>query len=140
MRIAMRSLGRSPGLVVTILATLALAIGANTAMFCAMDRLLLRPLPYPAPDRLVALHETQTGKGFRPVSLPNLLDWRSQSSVFDGVAGCLERSFGLTGGQGDEGTPVYVIHVGMITADFFHALGYAPALGRAFTEREETQG
>src|ERR1035438_1512551 len=92
---SLRTLRRSPAFTATVTLTLALGIGASTAVFSAMDRLLLRSLPYPEPDRLVALHETQTGRGFRPVSLANLLDWRAQSTSFDGVAGFMTRSFGL---------------------------------------------
>jgi predicted permease len=111
-----------------------------TAVFCATERLLLRRLPYPAADRLVALHETQAGKGFRPVSLPNLLDWRARCTAFEAVAGCMTRSFGLRGGRGDAGTPVSVIMTGLVTADLFHVLGIGPRIGRAFTEGEETSG
>ena len=98
LRLARRSLAGSPGFTVTVVLTLALGIGANTAMFRAIDHVLLRPLPYPEPDRLAALHETQTGRGFRPVSLPNLPDWRAQSTAFEGLAGYMRRSFGLQGG------------------------------------------
>jgi putative ABC transport system permease protein len=135
-RYAFRTLGRSPAFSVTVVLTLALGIGASTAVFSAMDRLLLRSLPYTEPDRLVALHETQTGKGFGPVSLPNLLDWRAQSASFDGMAGFMTRSFGLH----ESGTPVSVVMVGMVTSDLFHVLGSGPHLGRTFTEREELEG
>ena len=140
LRYALRTLLRSPVFSATVVLTLALGIGASTAVFGAMDRLLLRRLPYAEPDRLVALHETQTGKGFSPVSLPNLMDWRAQSSAFDGMAGFMTRSFGLRGGQGDVGTPIAVIMVGMVTSDLFHVLGAAPRAGRTFSEREELHG
>ncbi len=133
---AMRTLRRSPAFSLTVILTLALGIGASTAVFSAIDRLLLRRLPYPEPDRLLALHETQAGKGFRPVSLPNLFDWRAQSTSFDGVAGFMTRTFGLH----EAGTPVSVVMVGMVTSDLFHVLGSGPHLGRMFTEREEFDG
>jgi putative ABC transport system permease protein len=117
----------------TVIPTLALGIGASTAVFSAMDRILLRSLPYPEPHRLLALHETQTGKGFRPVSLPNLLDWRAQSTSFDGVAGFMTRSFGLH----EAGAPVSVVMAGMVTSDLFRVLGSGTHLGRTFSEREE---
>jgi putative ABC transport system permease protein len=120
----------------TVALTLALGIGASTAVFSAMDRLLLRNLPYPEPDRLVALHETQAGKGFRPVSLANLLDWRAQSTAFDGVAGFRLRSFGLH----EAGAPLSVVMVGMVTSDLFRLLGSGAHLGRTFSEREEFDG
>jgi putative ABC transport system permease protein len=134
-RYALRTLRRAPTFSVTVILTLALGIGASTAVFSAMDRLLLRSLPYPKPDRLFALHETQTGKGFRPVSLPNLLDWRAQSASFDGVAGFRTRSFGLH----EATTPVSVVMAGMVTSDLFHVLGSGAHLGRTFTEREELE-
>jgi predicted permease len=133
---ALRTLRRSPAFSVTVVLTLALGIGASTAVFSAMDRLLLRSLPYPEPDRLLALHETQTGKGFRPVSLPNLFDWRAQSNSFDGVAGFMTRSFGLH----EAGTAVSVVMAGMVTSDLFRVLGSGPHLGRTFSEQEEFAG
>ncbi len=139
-RHAFRTLWKSRTFSAVVILTCALGIGASTSVFCAIERLLLRPLPYPDSDRLVALHETQTGKGFRPVSLPNLLDWRAQSSSFDGVAGYMRRSFGLRGGRGEDGSPIHVIQTGMVTSDFFHVLGKSPVLGRSFTEQEERQG
>src|SRR5215467_4891896 len=102
-----------------------------------MDRLLLRALPYPDPDLLVALHETQTGKGFRNVSLPNLMDWRAQSSAFDGMAGFMTRTYGMRGGRGDGDNPLKVINAGQVTSDLFYVLRGVPQLGRTFTEREE---
>ena len=133
---ALRTLRRSPAFTVTVILTLALGIGASTAVFSAMDRLLLRSLPYPEPDRLLALHETQTGKGFRPVSLPNLFDWRAQVNSFDGVAGFMTRSFGLH----ESGAPVSVVMAGMVTSDLFRVLGSGPHLGRTFSEQEELAG
>jgi putative ABC transport system permease protein len=135
-RYAFRSLRRSPAFTATVILTLALGIGASIAVFSAMDRLLLRSLPYPESDRLLALHETQTGKGFRPVSLANLLDWRAQSTSFDAMAGFMTRSFGLH----EAGSPVSVVMVGMVTSDLFRALGSGPRLGRTFSEREEVDG
>jgi predicted permease len=133
---SLRTLRRSPAFTTTVTLTLALGIGASTAVFSAMDRLLLRSLPYPEPERLVALHETQTSKGFRPVSLANLLDWRAQSTSFDSVAGFMTRSFGLR----YAGSPVSVVMTGMVTSDLFRVLGSGPHLGRTFTEREESEG
>ena len=130
---SLRALRRSPAFTATVVLTLAVGIGASTAVFSAMDRLLLRALPYPEPDRLVALHETQVGKGARPVSLPNLLDWRAQGTSFDGVAGYMTRSFGLH----DAGEPLSVVMAGMVTSDLFRVLGSGAHMGRTFTEREE---
>ena len=137
---AARTLRRASGFSSAVVLMLSLGVGAGTAVFCALDHLLLRALPYPEANRLVALHETQTGKGFRPVSLPNLLDWRGEASAFDGVAGFMTRTFGLRGGQGDHDNPIFVATAGMATSDFFHVLGIAPRIGRTFSEKEEQQG
>ncbi len=134
LRHACRALLRSPGFTIPALLTLALGLGANTAMVSATYGLLLRALPYPDPDRLVRLYETQGDQGQQPVSLADLLDWRSQSHDFSGIAGFRPRSFGLSSG-GD----VAVVQAGMVTTDFFTILGAAPILGRAFTEPEEIE-
>ncbi|MEO6195103.1 MAG: ABC transporter permease [Thermoanaerobaculia bacterium] len=131
---ALRSLLRSPGFAVPALITLALGIGANTAMFSATYSLLLKQLPYADPDRLVALFETRAESGSQPVSLADLLDWRAQSHDFSGMAAYRPRSFGLLSGGGD----IAVVQGGMVTADFFPVLGARPVLGRVFDEREET--
>ncbi|HUB77412.1 MAG TPA: ADOP family duplicated permease [Bryobacteraceae bacterium] len=133
---SLRTLWRAPVFTATAALTLALGIGAGTAVFSAIDRLLLRALPYPEPARLVALHETQAGKGIRPVSLANLLDWRRQSTSFDGMAGFMTRSFGLR----EAASPVSVVMVGMVTTDLFRVLGSGARLGRTFSEREESDG
>jgi putative ABC transport system permease protein len=130
---ALHSLLRSPGFAVPALITLALGIGANTAMFSATYSLLLRQLPYADPDRLVALFETPAEPRDQPVSLADLLDWRAQSHDFSGMAAYRPRSFGLLSGEGD----IAVVQGGMVTADFFPVLGARPVLGRPFNEREE---
>ena len=133
---SLRTLRRAPAFTAAAALTLALGMGASTAVFSAVDRLLLRALPYPQPDRLVALHETQAGKGARPVSLANLLDWRAQSTSFDGMAGFRLRSFGLR----EAGEPVSVAMVGMVTSDLFRTLGSGARLGRTFSQSEESAG
>jgi putative ABC transport system permease protein len=132
LRHALRSLVRSPGFAVPALITLALGIGANTAMFSAVYGLLLKPLPYPDPSRLMALSETQGGQA-GPVSLADLLDWRAQGRDFTGMAACRLRSFGISTSGGE----VTVVQGGMVTADFFRTLEIRPVLGRSFSETEE---
>jgi putative ABC transport system permease protein len=101
-------------------------------MFSATYALLLKALPYPDPNRLVKLYETQDDQGQQPVSLADLLDWRSQGHDFAGMAAFRSRSFGLSlGGE------VSVVQAGMVTSDFFEVLRFSPVLGRAFTEPEE---
>jgi predicted permease len=132
LRHALRALWRSPGFAIPALITLALGIGANTAMFSATYGLLLKPLPYPDPGRLVALFATQKDQP-GPVSLADLLNWRAQGRGFAGMAAYRPRSFGLSTGGGE----VSVVQGGMVTADFFPVLGVRPVMGRSFTEVEE---
>jgi putative ABC transport system permease protein len=133
-RHALRGLRRAPGFAAAVILTLALGVGANTGAFSALNSLLLKPLPYPEPQRLVALYETTLDRKPRGVAEANLFDWRARTHTFDSMAGYSPRSFGLTTGDRD---PVTVIETGMVTADFFHVLKIASALGRTFTEQEE---
>jgi len=132
---AIRGLVRSPGFTISTVLTLALGIGANTGAFSAIGALMLRPLPYPEPGRLVALYETALDRKPRAVAEANLLDWRTRSTLFDAMAAYRPRSFGLTMREDDA---VTVIQTGMAMADFFRVTAVPPALGRSFTEAEET--
>lgn len=135
---AVRILLRSRTLTVTAVLTLALGLGANAAMFSATWALLLRPLPYPEPERLVSLFGTRPDRGPQQVSLLDFLDWREASrSSFANMAAYRPRSFGIATNGGD--TAPEVIQVGMTTAGLFETLGVRPARGRAFTEREEVE-
>ncbi|HWC96737.1 MAG TPA: ADOP family duplicated permease [Candidatus Sulfopaludibacter sp.] len=130
----LRTLRRSPGFAAATILTLALGVGANTGAFSALNTLLLRPLPYPHPDRLVTLYETTADRKPRDVAEANLFDWRKRSALFEQMAAFRPRSFGLTLGTQDA---VTVIQTGMTTAGFLPAIGVAPSLGRTFTEDEE---
>ncbi len=138
-RLALRALRRSPAFTVTVLLTLALGVGANTAMFSATYTLLLAPLPYQDSGRLVSLYETGADGNPRQVSLSDLQDWRSELDSLESLAGYRLRSFGLQRGVGDGEQPA-VIQVGMTTADLFQVLRAEPVIGRAFTEQEEREG
>jgi putative ABC transport system permease protein len=137
-RLALRALRRSPMFTATVLLTLALGVGANTGMFSATYSLLLAPLPYSEPDRLVALHTAGADGSPRQVSLLDLQDWRSGLDGFESLAGYRLRSFGLQRAGGQSAQPA-VIQVGMTTADLFRVLGTEPVLGRSFTEQEEAE-
>src|SRR5215831_20690321 len=82
-RIALRLLRRRPGWTASVLATLALAIGANSALFSVLDAALLQPLPYPSPERLVLIGETAPSFPEMSVSYPDYLDWRARTRSFD---------------------------------------------------------
>ena len=133
----LRSLLRSPVFTASTILTLALGTGANTGAFSAMQKLLLDPLPYPEPARLVSLYETTTDHKPRGVAEANLLDWRRGSQSFASMAVYQPRSFGLTLGERDA---VTVIQTGMVMASFFPTIGVPPALGRVFSEEEEIAG
>ncbi|MEP7339047.1 MAG: ABC transporter permease, partial [Acidobacteriota bacterium] len=137
LRYGARMLLKKPGFTVIAVITLALGIGANTAIFTVVNAALLRPLPYVQPDRLVHLFETtpQQNYGQREASYPDLLDWR-QNQVFDGMAAY--RGGGgmmLNSPEGSER-----LDGGFVTANFFSVLGVAPQLGRAFQDDEDKQG
>ena len=134
LRHALRAILRSPVFAFSTILTLALGTGANTGAFSALNTLLLKPLPYPEPQRLVSLYETTIDRKPRGVAEANLLDWRARTSHFEAMAVYQPRSFGLTIAPSD---PVTVIQTGMVMAGFFLVLQVPPALGRAFREDEE---
>ena len=86
-RYAVRTLAHTPGFTVTVVLTLALGIGANTAVFSAIDAVLLRPLPFPDGDRLVLLTQTQEGSGETRIAPVRLQDWNQLNSTFEGITG-----------------------------------------------------
>jgi putative ABC transport system permease protein len=136
LRYGLRQLRRNPGFTIVAVITLALGIGANTAVFSVVNNVLLQPLPYRHPERLVSIWQTYQGYTDVPASTPNVYSWRTQSHVFKEIAAYrVERSFTLTG-QGEakwlQGT--------YITSNFFRTLGVAPYLGRGFDASEDQPG
>jgi putative ABC transport system permease protein len=135
-RYAWRSLCRAPAFTIVAVATLALGIGANAAMFNVLNTFLIRPLPYPQPDRLVRIFRTSIHSQSWPHSSANVLDYRDRNTVFEFVApyNALRQSL-TSDGQAAEGL------VGLsVTADFFPALGVPAAHGRWFTAEEDKPG
>src|SRR5215467_3207270 len=98
LRYAIRSLSKRPGFAAVIILTLTLGIGANTAIFSVVHAVLLAPLPYQDPDRLVALWAKNDQKNLtqQPISYPNLRDWKDRNQVFTQLAGLRGESFSLT--------------------------------------------
>jgi len=98
-RFGLRSLLKRPGITAIAVFTLAVGIGANTAIFSFVNGILLRPLPYPEPDRLALITETALKRGVPDmgISFPNFLDWRAQNSVFQDIATYQGSNFALTG-------------------------------------------
>jgi putative ABC transport system permease protein len=137
MRYGVRMLFKNPGFTLTAILTLALGIGANTAIFSVVNSVLLRPLPYNEPERLVAVWETDTRKADirGAYSYPNFFDLRSQNSSFESVSMYYTGSAALTGIE----TPVNLNTV-IASADLFSVLRATPQLGRTFTPEEEKAG
>jgi putative ABC transport system permease protein len=134
LRYALRSLRNAPGFAAAAVLTLALGIGANTAIFSVVDAVLLRPLPFPASDRLVRVWGLHPQIGRESASLPDFLDWRSQATSLEGLSALSNARFTLTG----TGEPE-MIRGAFVTADFFHTLGVAPLQGRTFLPGEDTR-
>jgi len=136
-RYGLRGLWRNPGFTLVAVLSLALGIGANAAIFSLVDAVLLRPLPFADPERLVMVWEEASFAGF-PRNTPapaNYADWKAQNGVFEGMAALGDGSFNLTG----DGEPEKV-SAKSVTADFFPLLGVKPALGRAFLPEEDRPG
>ena len=131
---SVRVLLKSYAFTIVVVLTLALGIGANTAIFSFANGILLRPLPYPQSDRLAVLDETaRRGEEFSPVSYPNFLDWREQNTVFEDVAVHFGTSrYGLSGA----GEPVE-IRGSRISHSLLDVLRVSPQLGRTFTADED---
>jgi putative ABC transport system permease protein len=125
-------LWKKPGFTMVAVLALALGIGANTAIFSVVNGVLLRPLPYEDPDRLVRIGEWSREVPGMSVSYPNFLDWREQNHVFTAIAATRFNSFNLTGMDEPER-----LQGREMSANFFDVLGVKPALGRSFLPEED---
>jgi len=136
-RYAVRVIRRNPGFGVAAALTFALGIGASTAIFSVVHGVLLRPLPYKDPDRLVVLWERQPGRGNdrNVVSVPNFEAWRSRARSFDGMAALVP----LPATIGVAPNPEHVMGA-EVSPGYFETLGVSPALGRTFASNEEQNG
>jgi putative ABC transport system permease protein len=135
LRFSARTLLKSPGFTVVAVVTLALAIGANTAIFSVVNAVLLRALPYPDPERLVVLTEKMRGAERVGVAYPNYLDFRERARSFAEMAGYRDALLNLTGV--DRPVRLQGREVGW---NFFRMLGAQPELGRAFVADDEKKG
>jgi putative ABC transport system permease protein len=132
LRYGLRQLRRNPGFTAVAVLTLALGIGANTAIFSVIDSVLLRPLAFPHPDQLVVLGN---GEGY-PLTGPDFLDWQGENQTFSSMAlHTFDQSYNLTGG----GQPSYVSGVAT-EGNFFSTLGVTPLLGRTWVKGEDKEG
>ncbi len=135
-RHAIRQMVKSPGLTALVVITLALGIGANTTVFSVVDAVMLRPLPYAQPERLVEAKSTKDrAPGRRAASYPDFFDWRAQNHTLEHLVSYHDASFTLTGGVG-------AVHLDgqMVSWDLLPTLGINPELGRGFMPDEEKPG
>ena len=133
-RFALRLLRRSPGFTAVVVLSLALGIGASTAMFTVVHAALLKPLPFKDPDRLVTAMNGPSAAEANPVSYPQLLQWRDEFKVFEAQAGYFNSTSTISG----EGDPEAVMTI-RSTANLFSTLGVEPVVGRLFTQAEEAR-
>jgi putative ABC transport system permease protein len=133
---AWRGLRRAPGFAVVAILTLALGIGANTAIFSVIHAVLLRPLPYQNPGELVRMYETEDAPGNYPFTGPDFLDWKTQNHSFQDMA---VYSWGHDMNLSGKGQPDHVIGT-PVESNFFSLLGARPLLGRTFATGEDAPG
>src|ERR1051326_4221691 len=142
LRYTVRALAKQPAFTVIVILTFAVGIGANTAIFSVVNTVLLRPLSFPEPQRLVAVweHDIRTGAGenfgeWPAVSYPDFRDWQAQNSVFDHIAVYTSSSLTLT-----NGSEAVHIQAESISSDLFPLLRARPLLGRSFLPKEDEPG
>ena len=138
LRYAIRMLIKSPAFSIIAIVALALGIGANTAIFSVVNAVLLRPLPYPDPDKLILLRERMPIFESGSVSYPNYLDWRAMQRSFTDLA--LYRRDSMNLSSRDEIAPPERIRGGVITWNLMQIVGLKPILGRDFTEVDDVPG
>jgi predicted permease len=133
LRYAVRTLVRTPGFTIIIVLTLALSIGANSAIFSVIQGVLLRPLPFAQPDRLVRVYFQSDAQPKFPLNPNDFRDFRERTRTFESIAAMTRHDVQLSGGSTD---PV-MLRGFIVTAGYFHTLGLNPARGRDFTTNDE---
>ena len=136
LKFAFRQLLKNPGFTAVAVLTLALGIGANTAIFSVINATLLCPFPYENPERLIILQERNAGGGRQDASYLNFADWRSQSTSFESMAAQREgESFNFNGlGEPER------LQGQIVSANFFQTLGIRPFRGRDFVAEDDRPG
>ena len=135
LRYALRAFAKSPGFALTAVLVLALGIGANTAIFGVVNAVLIRPLPYSHPERLISISETRKGGPSMNVAGPNFRDWRDRATDFQGFAAYQNGLDDVSGGIEPER-----VGAAMVSRGFFRTMGARPILGRTFSTDEERTG
>jgi predicted permease len=134
-RYALRVLAKSPGFTAIAILTLALGIGANTALFSVVNGVLLNPLPFPDPDKLVALYSKTDTFNQSSITYLNYLDWQKNNHSFSSLCAFRSENYNLTGAGEPER-----LHAHMVSAEFFPMLGLQPIAGRTFRQEEDQPG
>src|SRR3989440_3237418 len=134
---ALRQLRKSPGFSAVAVITLALGIGANTAIFSIVNAVLLRPLPYPDADRIMVLNESSGPGQDYSVALPDYFDWQKENTVFEHLAATHKEPRNLSGIPGRDPERV---SCAAVTRNFFKIIGLPPEIGRTFSEDEDKAG
>src|SRR5256884_7685384 len=137
LRLAFRQLIKNPACSAVAIITLALGIGANTAIFSIVNAVLLRPLPYPDADRIMVLNESSGPGQNYSVALPDYFDWHHDNTVFEHLAATHKESRNLSGIPGREPER---ISCASVTRNFFNIIGLPPEIGRTFSENEDKVG
>jgi putative ABC transport system permease protein len=137
LRLALRQLIKNPAFSAVAIVTLALGIGANTAIFSIVNAVLLRPLPYPDADRIMVLNESSGPGQDYSVALPDYFDWRNDNTVFECLAATHKESRNLSGIPGREPER---ISCASVTRNFFNIVGLPPEIGRTFSGDEDKVG
>jgi putative ABC transport system permease protein len=137
LRYGARMLLKKPGFALIAVFTLALGIGANTAIFSVVNAVLLRPLPYPVPERLMIIHATDLARGGASmgINLPDFREWRARNRSFEAMAAFSVENYNISGNEEPERVTGAVA-----SADLFKVMGVNPAQGRAFLSEEEQYG
>ena len=135
LRYGLRTLLKSPGFTFIAVVALALGIGANSAMFSIVNAVLLQPVPYPQPDRLLKLYTSMPQFKDASVSYPNFLDWQRRSTSFTDIAAYRTENFTLTGEANPER-----LRGEMASSTIFSVLGVRPIIGRTYTANEDVKG
>src|SRR6266478_551400 len=135
LKVAARTAFRARFVSVLAVLAFALGIGVTTAVFSIFNGVLLQPLPYPHPEQLVAVYDTQPACATCPASFPKYMDWRERNQVFSAIGGSTQQAFVLTG----QGEPARV-SAARTTASLVDVFGVKPQIGRSYTEDEDRPG
>src|SRR5436189_2319741 len=137
LRLSLRQLIKNPAFSAVAVITLALGIGANTAIFSIVNAVLLRPLPYPNANRIMVLNESSGPGQDYSVALPDYFDWRNDNTVFEHLAATHKESRNLSGIPGRDPERVSCASV---TRNLFNVVGMSAQIGRSFSEDEDKVG